>query len=146
MLKKDFQAWHILKLKIELEHSAPPFGEREVWWCSLGANIGTEEDGKNHFFERPVLIARKFNKEMLWALPLTSREKEGIYYLKFSLNNFNSTVILSQLRILSAKRLVRKIGKIGKKQFVEIQQAVAGLFNKQTEVIKNGPLSGASGA
>jgi mRNA interferase MazF len=143
---KDYQAWHTLKSKIEYEHHSPPFGEREVWWSSLGANVGTEEDGKNKFFERPVLVVRKFNKEMLWALPLTSREKEGMYYLKFSLNNTNTTIILSQLRVLSAKRLRRKIGKIGKKQFFEAQEAVSSLFGKRAEAKKNGSLSGASGA
>jgi hypothetical protein len=33
--------------------------EREVWGCSLGANIGVEADGKHDNFERPVLVLMK---------------------------------------------------------------------------------------
>ncbi len=145
-MKKEFQKWHNLKSKIDGEHQSPPFSEREVWWCSLGANVGVEEDGKNELFERPVVVIRKFNKEMLWALPLTSRGKEGTYYLRFSLRENVSTVILSQLRILSAKRLVRKIGRIGKKQFNEMQQAASAILIRKNDNNKNGSLAGASGA
>ncbi len=79
---KDFEKWNLLQKQIET--NLPPFfHEREIWWCSLGANIGVEEDGKNELFERPVLILRKFNKEMCWGLPLTTRKKEGPFYFSF---------------------------------------------------------------
>lgn len=35
------------------------FYEREIWWCSLGVNIGFEQDGTNDLFERPVLVIKK---------------------------------------------------------------------------------------
>ena len=53
--------------------------EREVWWCSLGVNIGVEIDGKNNDFERPVLLIKKFNGMMFWGIPLTSKTKENPY-------------------------------------------------------------------
>ncbi len=30
-------------------------------WCSIGINVGDEEDGKNELYERPVLVIKKFN-------------------------------------------------------------------------------------
>src|SRR3989344_7744356 len=129
-MEKDFQKWNILKSKIHHDLPAPEFREREVWWCSLGANIGVEEDGKNDGFERPVLVIRKFNKEMFFGVPLTSRTKESIYHIPFLLHERSSTALLSQLRLWSAKRLIRRIGRIGRGQFAEIQKKVAGIITK----------------
>lgn len=57
--------WHKIKIDIQLavDKSNLYFYEKDVWWASLGANIGHEEDGKNKKFERPVLILKKFNKK-----------------------------------------------------------------------------------
>lgn len=138
---KDFSGWHRKKSQIESSGQQVLFREREVWWCSIGLNVGTEEDGKNERFERPVLIIRKFNTDLFWALPLTSTQKENEYYFKFHLHDRQSSVIISQLRTLSQKRLVRKIAKIGKIQFGEVLAIVQKQIQKQ-----NGPLTGSSGA
>lgn len=134
-MAKDFMAWHTLKARIEEEHASRLFREREIWWCSLGANVGVEEDGKHDRFERPVLVLRKFNKEMFWALPLTSKEKHGIYYKSVDLQGEKRTVMLSQLRILSAKRLIRRLGKMSERSFGLIEQSVIDLI-KQTDLFR----------
>jgi hypothetical protein len=62
---KQFEDWSKEKQNIEI--FAPktlPFREKEIWWCSIGINIGDEQDGKNELFERPVLILRKFNNKI----------------------------------------------------------------------------------
>jgi mRNA interferase MazF len=83
-MRKNYTQWHGMKTTIEHEHKARLFREQEVWRCSLGENIGFEQDGKNSFFERPVLILRKFNKELFWGVPMTSKKKEGVFYYSFS--------------------------------------------------------------
>ncbi len=60
-MKKDFEKWHKVKSRTQERCSPPSFEEREIWWCSIGANVGVEEDGKSTLFSRPVLIIRKFN-------------------------------------------------------------------------------------
>jgi hypothetical protein len=85
-MEKDFWKWHSLKSEIEKQIPSPLFYEREIWWCSVGANVGAEEDGKNDPFERPVLVLRKFNRDMFWGIPITSKEKYGEYYYPFSLH------------------------------------------------------------
>jgi len=117
-----FIEWTKLKIRI---HSAPEkerfFYEREIWWASLGANIGFEQDGKNSKFERPVLIVKKFGKETLWILPLTTKCKTGRYYYQFEYKGKRQSMILSQLRLISSKRLLRKIRTLPADDFEKIR-------------------------
>ena len=54
---KDFDSWNKEKKGLEnVGHDILSFHEREIWWCSIGINLGDEQDGKNELFERPVLI------------------------------------------------------------------------------------------
>ena len=126
---------------IEHAHQQLLFREREVWWCSLGLNVGAEEDGKNERFERPILIVKKFNADLFWAVPLTSTHRDSPYYFKFHLRERESSIIISQIRTLSQKCPIRKIGKIGKTQFGLVSEMICKQLKKQ-----NGPLSGPSGA
>ncbi len=55
-MQKDFQKWHGLKKELHEQAGVALFQEREIWWCSLGANIGFEQDGGGEHFEQPVLV------------------------------------------------------------------------------------------
>lgn len=138
-MEKDFQKWHILKSTIDTEHQSPLFREQEIWWCSLGANVGFEEDGKNELFERPVLVFRKFNKELFVGLPMTSKKKEGKYYHALHLHDIERSAILSQIRVLSGKRLIRRLGKLSDKQFVALENAFIFLI-KETDPFRGPPV------
>ena|ERR1700722_17663144 len=135
-MEKDFTEWHTMKTLIERDNQSPLFREGEIWWSSLGANIGVEEDGKNQLFERPVLIFRKFNNDMLWGLPMTSTKKSGKYYYPISFHGQEGTILLSQMRILSAKRLIRRAGKLRKKKFLRVGNAMNILFDKTTDPLR----------
>ena len=74
-MEKDFWKWHGKKENIHDEGHRVFFHEREIWFCHLGANIGFEEDGKGENFGRPVVVFRKFNNEVFWGVPLTTRTK-----------------------------------------------------------------------
>ena len=71
-MQKDFDSWNDFKKKIEEKMSAPTFKQQEVLWCSIGLNIGHEENGKNEFFNRPVLVVRKFSKHIFLGVPLST--------------------------------------------------------------------------
>jgi len=121
--------WTKLKYKLQIRNDAPLyFNKREIWWASLGANIGFEQNGKNENFERPVIILKAFNEHLLWALPLTSQVKEGKYYYKFIYEGKPSVVIISQFRAISSKRLLRKMGMVSKDAFGEIKKRVKELL------------------
>jgi hypothetical protein len=65
-MQKDFDKWHNKKKKLDKNKIDYNFfyHEREIWWSSIGLNIGVETNGKSDHFERPVLIVKKFNKDM----------------------------------------------------------------------------------
>lgn len=116
---KDFPAWSNEKNSLHTTKQRPFFHIREVWFCTLGVNIGYEQDGRGKEFLRPILVIRKFNNEVLWGVPLTTNQKTGKYYFSFQIENKieKSTAILSQLRLIDAKRLQYKVGVIEVKEF-----------------------------
>ncbi len=46
-MQKDFNNWNSLKQELDKNEKVLFFKEREVWWCSIGLNLGHEENGKN---------------------------------------------------------------------------------------------------
>lgn len=132
---EKFVAW--TKLKIQIHHRDDVhlkkvfFREKEIWWVNLGKNIGHEQDGKNILFERPVIIVRKFNRYLFWGVPTSTKLKpENLFYHGFKYRDNDYSAILSQLRPISTKRLIRRIGVIPKKEYETIQ-------DKAIELIKN---------
>lgn len=128
-MNKDFKKWHKNKEDIHNERPRVFFHEREIWFCYLGVNIGFEQDGQGDKFLRPVVILRKFNNEVFWGVPLTKTKKEGKYYFKFSFNSDEQSIaIISQLRLIDAKRLLYKIGDINEKDFLALKQKIRQLI------------------
>lgn len=119
---RNYKKWHEIKNSLESEDKNLLFSEREIWWCSLWENIWDEEDWKNYLFERPVLIIKKFNNNIFFWLPMTSKEKISKFYYFYEWINSKWSVILSQWRTLSYKRLLRKINKIWEDKFLEIKE------------------------
>ena len=74
-MKKDFKKWHEKKSAIHALPQRPFFHEREIWFCYVGANVGFEQDGSGSEFIRPVVVLRKFNNAVFWAVPLTKASK-----------------------------------------------------------------------
>ena len=120
----DFDSWNILKQKIHARSSA--FGlyanSGDVWIASLGQNIGVEQNGKGINFARPVLIVSKFNSQMVWVVPLSTKQKKVDFYFNF-VDPYKqpNSLILAQLRLISTKRLKRKIYKLPKNQLDDIK-------------------------
>ncbi len=138
--QKPFDEWNehkksVQKLEIAFNFFYHP---REVWRCSVGVNVGVETDGKHEFFERPVLVVTKFNKEMFWGVPLTSKERSGRFFHKITYDTGTSWVMLSQLRVFSSKRLIRKMGIVSDQEFQEICTSLCGFIEKSKPSTKEG--------
>lgn len=116
-MEKEFDKWNELAKKVQQRQPPSFFRERDIWWCSIGVNIGSEENGKNEYFERPVLILKVFNHEAIRIAPLTSKIKNSFHHFVITHNLNKSSVILSQIKTLSTRRLTRKIGVLNGKQF-----------------------------
>jgi len=131
---KNFDTWNVKKKAVDLIEKRPFFHEREIWFCSLGANIGFEQDGVGEDFLRPVLILKKFNNEIFWGIPLTKSNKKvpsksDAYYYKFSfLPGVISVAVLSQIRLIDARRLARHVGFISESEYQELTKKLKKLL------------------
>ena len=121
----DFDNWNELKKKINIKDTSSEFFPQvgEVWICILGKNIGREQNGGSDNFSRPVLIVKKFNNEIFWILPLSTKQKNIDFYYNFiDLNNEKASVILSQIRLIHIKRFERKVYDMSLKDMNEIKK------------------------
>lgn len=130
---KDFDGWNEVKKITHRKDAAPESfpKEREIWWSSVGVNVGVETDGKHDTFERPILIVRVFNKEMLWAVPVTSTMKDSPFYYPFRFKSEDRSIILTQLRVMSTKRLRRQVDMISVEDFEKVIDALGCLLKAE---------------
>ena len=78
-MPKDFDKWNEYKKTINKSGRIVNFHEREIWWCSLGINVGFEEDGKGAQSERPILVMKGFSRQLCWVVPLSASNKNNKY-------------------------------------------------------------------
>ncbi len=95
--EKDFDGWNEQKKNVHKEEKELFFREGEIRWNFVGVNIGREEDGKGELALRPVLVIKKWNKNIFLDIPLTSKEKIAkhffmprLFFLVFTLLLFSS--------------------------------------------------------
>jgi len=130
---KDFHGWNKLKenLSSREDTSVPAIKEREIWWCSIGVNVGREADGHNELYNRPVLIVRKFNSLVFWGVPLTTKGKANKYKFPIEFKGIQSYAMLTHLRLYDAKRLLNYkslMGSLTDEQFNAIKTALKKLL------------------
>ena len=131
----DFDRWTMVKRRISLKQTTPATSpkEREVWMCALGLNIGSEENGKGNNFQRPVLILKVFDSNMCWVIPLSTKQKRIHYYYNFlEPTRTRASAILSQLRLISIKRLTIKLYDMPTRDFDRI-------CNKTAQYVRKAP-------
>lgn len=138
-MEKDFDGWNEMKKSLQEEPDMVGVHERELWWVSFGVNLGVEIDGKNQNFGRPALVLRKFNRAMVWILPTTQQEKDSRFYEKFLFDGNTFYVALTQIRTISTKRFLRKIGMMTNDDFDKIKTRVIGFVQNNED-----PQSGSS--
>lgn len=128
-MQKDFDNWNSKKKDTNSISGEKVFYEREVWWCILGVNIGSEMDGKHELFLRPVVVVRKFNKDMALIIPTTTQDKENKYYWYVSgLDGKTYNACLSQVRNISSKRFFRKIGTIKEEDYLKLLEKLSNMI------------------
>lgn len=127
-MKKRFISWILHKIIIDKTNIDRQIKEHEVYWCSLGENIGFEQNGKGNDFRRPVLIFKKFNNNLFWGIPMSTKIKDNKYYVRVTLKNINQSAMISQLRVLDTKRLDDKIGYISRVDFWKIKLKIIDIL------------------
>ena len=98
------------------------FREKEIYFTSVGRNVGYEIYGKKDKFLRPVLVYKKLSKYNFIGIPLTTKEKIGDYFFNFSYKKDKiSTAILSQIRVFDSKRIEYFSGKMKNEDFNKLE-------------------------
>ncbi len=127
-MTKRFISWIFNKIIIDKTYKETCINEHEVYWCLLGENIGFEQNGKGEYFLRPVLVLKKFNNNIFWGIPMSTKNKDNKYYVKVLIKDVEQSAIISQLRILDTKRLYQFIGYVSREDFARIKIRIKDLL------------------
>ena len=128
-MKKDFDTWNEEKKEIDRKSLSRFYHPREVWWCSLGVNVGFEQDGTNEHYQRPVLVIRAFSRHVCLVAPLTTSVKKNKYHFDLGkIGDREAFVIISQIRLVDTKRFTDRLTIINKEMFEEIRKTIRKLI------------------
>jgi mRNA interferase MazF len=129
VLKKHFLEWIGLKERLDHNKSKPPLvNERDLWWVSLGENVGSEMNGKSDKFSRPALILKKLSHSFYLIAPSTIQHKEGTWYVKVQQNEKAVYICLHQIRTIDYRRLWSRLGKMDESDFRRVKFAFSRLY------------------
>ncbi len=128
MLKR-FLEWIKVKKNVHFNDSKLPFfSEGEMWWAYIGDNVGSEINGKGEKFTRPVIVYRKLGSKTFLAIPVSTKQKEGTWYVPFKHKGIDETALLAQVRVISTKRLNGRMGELDNKDFFKIREKFITLY------------------
>jgi len=124
-----FDQWNTKKQQIQKNKQTLKFRERDIFFMSIGQNIGYETYGKGELFLRPVLVLKKLTKETFIGVPLTSKSKSGSFYFSFKYKrDLTSIAVLSQIRIFDIKRACYYSGEIKIRDFANLKTKINNLL------------------
>ncbi len=125
------EEWSAVKIGLATKSSGILFKEGEVWWASIGINLGEEIYGKGAKFRRPVLIFKKLTHNSFLGLPITGQEKIGNWYVPIQLPGRPRSAMLHQARVFDRKRLSTYIGTIKQYDFENIKDKFQDFYGPQ---------------
>lgn len=127
-MKKDFDKWNGVKKRLNVQKRDLLFKEGEIWWCSIGLNIGEEVYGKGKSFRRPVVILKKLSHNSCVVMPTTTQPHIGTWYYHLNISQKDRWVMLNQIRFISANRLYVRESALLPNEFSELKKSVAELL------------------
>ena len=128
-MEKDFDGWNERKRSINSgQRGYHRFSEGQIWFCTVGVNIGFEQDGSGKNFLRPVVIIKKINNCQFIGIPLTGTVRFGNEYFPLTNERGSRTALLAQIRFFDAKRLVYFSKKMNTESFEALKIKLEGLI------------------
>ena len=126
---KRFGEWFGLKENLDGKvHRPPMVSVGDIWWASLGENVGSEINGKSEKFTRPVVIYKKLAHGFYAVLPTTTKVREGSWYVHVRHLGVDEYVCLHQVRTIDYRRLYSKLGQLDDEDVAKIKQGFTSLF------------------
>ncbi|MEK7617672.1 MAG: type II toxin-antitoxin system PemK/MazF family toxin [Patescibacteria group bacterium] len=127
-MQKDFQIWMELKEKLNGLPTEVLFKEREIWWIAVGRNVGEESNGKGNRFSRPVIVFKKLTHHSFYGIPLTTKIKNGSWYVPFKQEGKENRAMLNQIRVFDSRRLFTKLGTLDTTEWQFLKQKFHDFF------------------
>ena len=132
-----YDKWNEVKKNLAINIKTPHIKDGEVWWCSMGRNLGSEIYGKGESSTRPVLVYRKLDRFKFLAIPFSTKTQHtGSWYVLLNFGGKDQVAVLSQIRVIDVTRLGKCIGELSENDLGKIRDK----FNK-LYCVKNIPQS-----
>jgi mRNA interferase MazF len=124
-MDKDFNRWNIKKQSLDAAVDGAHCHEREIWWCSIGVNVGSEQHSQTEDFSRPIIVVRRFTRDIFWGVPLTTKIKDGIpFRFRVTVEGVKNDALILQMRAYDRKRLVRQLSTLPKETFILLRREI----------------------
>ena len=132
-----FDVWNLEKQKINAKQNFPHPKRRQIWWFTIGKNIGQEQSCAVGF-ERPVIVIKVYGN-VFWGLPITSSDKDkkkekNPLYVKLdgmeyededgSIKELSGFVAIHHLKTFDCRRLIRKLSRLDEDNFNYITKKI----------------------
>ncbi len=128
-MKKRFFEWFPLKRTLHDREQKPPYvSEGDIWWASIGENVGSEINGKSNLFSRPVIIYKKLAHGFYFVVPTTTQEKQGSWFVAFRQQAKTMIACLHQARAIDHRRLSSKLGTLDDEDFERVKHHFRVLY------------------
>lgn len=125
---EQYNNWNEKKKVLANKEQKFFFKTGEIWWCSLGINLGSESFGKGDTFRRPVLIVKKLSGDLCIIVPLTSKEKIGTWFTDITIHDEKKWAMLYQIRTVHTKRFQRRMAALDDKDFARVKEKLEALL------------------
>jgi len=129
MYIKRFLEWIGLKEKLHSKDCKPPYvNEGDIWWASVGENVGSEINGKSKSFSRPVIVLKKLSHGFYFTVPTTTKDKTGSWYVCFRQKEKNMNACLHQARAIDFRRFYSRLGRLDEVDFSKVKREFLNLY------------------
>ena len=123
-----FLEWIGLKQKLHQGIQSPPLvSAGDIWWASIGENVGSEINGKRRLFSRPVIF-KKLAHGFYFVIPTTTKSKVGSWFVPFRQADRDMVASLHQARAIDHRRLSTKLGQLDDSDFDKVREGFWKLY------------------
>ena len=129
MYFKDFDKWNEVKKRVHHEERKVNIRSGEIRWVSFGVNVGSEIDGKGVSFTRPALILHVIGSHLALIVPMSTKVKDIAGYVPFIWKDTTTALCIHQVRIVSAKRVLSRRGRVSQNKLKAIKKEVSKFFS-----------------
>ncbi len=129
MYIKDFENWNFVKQRIDKEERDINIRAGEIRWIMFGVNVGSEIDGKGSSFTRPGLIISISGSNIALVVPMSTKIKDVAGYISFEWKGEIISLCIHQIRVISQKRILRRMGRISENKLQLFKEEIKKFFN-----------------